>query len=206
MTRRQAGFTLIELLVALTLLALTATMLFSGLRLGLRAWERSAAVSDELTETHAAQGALRRLVSEARPISAQGADGEFIPGLSGSADRLVFVVALPGHLGSAGLHELDIATIEGDGLRSLVLTERPYRSADAEQADIEGHQVLLLPGVLDATFAYYGRRDGEETASWHMTWNEEEMPDLVRIDVELGSKDGRRWPSLIVAPRIRVDA
>lgn len=201
--RRQSGFTLIELLVALTLLALTSTMLFSGLRLGLRAWERSATVSGELTETQAAQGALRRLLAEARPIGAEAENGEFVPGFRGEEDRLVFVVALPGHLGSAGLHELTVATVDNDGLRSLVLTERPYGTPDMGQAEMDGHHVMLLSGVLAATFAYYGRPDGDESASWHATWNEAEMPDLVRVDVALGAGDGRRWPALIVAPRMR---
>ena len=73
-------------------------------------------------------------------------------------------------------------------------------------ADPKRHRVDILTDVDGVEFVYYGPLDGERDAGWHESWRDQtRMPRLVRVTVT--SRQGAtRWPPLVVAPRIDVDA
>jgi len=59
------GFTLVELLIALSLIGLITLLLFSGLRLGTRAWEGVETTADRTAELRVARNFLERALVQA---------------------------------------------------------------------------------------------------------------------------------------------
>ena len=65
---RAQGFTLIELIIALALIALITLLLFSGLRLGTRAWDGVDTVSERHAELRSARTFLDQALRQARDL------------------------------------------------------------------------------------------------------------------------------------------
>jgi len=200
----QAGFTLLELLVAITLLALVATMAFSGFRLGTRAWE----VADEYEhEVYLVQQMLRERISAAYFPSELNV-GAFDQGealFEGGPDHVSFIAPLPDLFGVAGLYRVTVEVTGSGDDRTLVMSWRLWRpegearTRETVDAD-DGNRRVLLDGIEDATFAFFG--PGEEfgaRSSWQDEWQARmDLPFLVRIELEHARKE---WPALVIAPR-----
>jgi general secretion pathway protein J len=98
-TRRSAaesGFTLIEVLVGVTLLAMLATLIATGTRLGGRAWNSAERQTTEIDDMYAVQGLLRRTIARARPSFAAADPVDMTVAFSGAPDSLSLVSAHPG--------------------------------------------------------------------------------------------------------------
>ena len=118
---RQNGFTLIELIIALALVALITVLLFSGLRLGSRAWDGVDTVAERNAELRSARGFLDRTLSQARDLVLRY-DAQDHQVFAGDATSLEFVAPLSEHVGIPGLYVLRLG-LEGDGKDlNLVLT------------------------------------------------------------------------------------
>ncbi len=176
------GFTLIELIIALALVALITVLLFSGLRLGGRAWDGVDAVAERNAEVRSARGFLDRALMQARDLTINY-DAEDRQIFAGNATQLEFAAPLSEHVGVPGLYVLRLG-LEGRGERSrLVLTrwllhsdvlagkgdtpewqpldpDSPGVSGDsAEDRDLAAGaygQTVLLEGVADFELAYFG--------------------------------------------------
>jgi general secretion pathway protein J len=198
----QPGFTLLELLVAITLLGLIATMAFSGLRLGTRAWETAAEQDHEI---YLVQQMLRTRLDAAHLLTEFDLPPEGTePFFEGRRNRLSFLTVLPDLFGVAGLHRvtLEVEGTEG-GRRDLVLSWqlwRPGTEGPAPAPDDDSRRVLL-DGIEAAEFTYFGfGPDYGGRPRWQQAWRgRADLPSLVRIEVE---KPGSPWPSLVVAPQL----
>jgi hypothetical protein len=63
-----------------------------------------------------------------------------------------------------------------------------------------GGAALLLRGLTGGAFAYFGRADGAEAATWHAEWRDAaRLPDLVRIRLERPGVAASEW---VVPPRV----
>lgn len=211
--RRSRGFTLIELLIALTLVGLLTVVLFGGLRFGTRAWEAGSERADQLAEIEAVRGLLRRQIIQALPPgrlgrSAEAGDEE--TAFAGGEHELRFTSLVPAHIGVGGIYRFRIALTDGGEGRRLELSWRIDRP-DAEGFDVEdepllgGHRVLL-EGIEEGAFRYYGTRDQDAVggdADWYGDWEgDRSLPELVALDLTFASGDSRAWPELLVAPRL----
>jgi len=69
---------------------------------------------------------------------------------------------------------------------------------------------LILTGVQSLSISYLELvelANGQIETNWTDSWVEKPAPPaLVRIRLRFGVGDKRRWPELIVAPRISTDA
>jgi len=65
----EGGFTLVELLIALVLIAIISVLMFSGLRLGSRAWEGVETVSDRVSDLRVARNFIERTLRQAQQRS-----------------------------------------------------------------------------------------------------------------------------------------
>src|SRR5262245_45924092 len=210
--RHAAGFTLVELLVALTLFALMSVLMFGGLRFGLRAWESGSRLMDEAAQVELAQGLLRRELSQARLPSlviAEEEEHDTISAFVGTADAMSFVAPLPSHSGIAGLGVFLLSERQpqnGDGA-TLTLAWKVFRpdefnSQTAEAAEPDEERVLL-EGFAGMELAYYGRFDSNLPPDWLDHWDGNfGLPELIRVRVSFPAGDRRRWPDLLVAPRL----
>jgi general secretion pathway protein J len=117
---RSRGFTLVELLIAFTLIGLITLLLFSSLRLGLRAWEGVESTADANADLRIARNFLARALRQARPVSLT-LDGESVLVFSGDAQTLELVAPLSEYVGVPGLYILRLSLDHGERER-LVMT------------------------------------------------------------------------------------
>lgn len=206
--RRSAGFTLFELLVALSLLALLTVALSGQIRFGLRAWETGAAVADDLAELQTVQNFLRRQLTLAQALR-EKADREEDddsrrnqPIFAGEPRQLRLAVAGVPRLGPAPYNLIELSWRQRSGEGLLHADWRPHFPISRNSPAAEGRQRVLLTGVANVRFSYFGildRRDRDAEARWHDQWTAQaHLPRLIRIELEFNDP-ARYWPELTVA-------
>lgn len=215
---RPHGFTLVELLIALVMLSVITLLLYSGLRLGSRAWEGVETVSERSTDLRLARNFIARSLRQALPIKLSVNGREQLV-FSGKQDRLEFVAPLSAHVGIPGLYVLRLELeSQAGGPPRLVLT-RWLRHADILNGDSDspawepledasvfagqGQELdqdlaggaygrsLLMEQVGRFGLSYYGVARGERFAQWHQDWVEQDqLPHQVRLDLTRTDQTG----------------
>jgi len=196
--RGAAGFTLVELLVSLLILAMMTVISAGALNTGRRVWETA-----ETHVTHAeTMLAIRRLLRDQIngmiPIKARFDRQGERPLVDGTADRLVFVTALPTYFGRMGLYRVEYR-LEGD---ALIFARSPYQTAaDFNVPQSATTQETLMDNVAGLEFRYLGGRAGR------LNWADEttefdDIPQLIEVRIELDGDRPRDWPSLTISTRI----
>ena len=217
------GFTLVELLIALAMISLITLLLFSGLRLGSRAWESIDAAAEQVGALRLAHGFLSRTLSQARFVTTI-IDGESVVIFGGDAQHIEFTAPLSQHVGVSGLYVLSLTLEDHGDFRALMLTRwllhpeildggdefPPWVPLGKDQAmsmndlpsemDAAGGafgRTLLLDHVDVFDIAYYGIRDEETDPDWHPDWfDQSSLPTKIRIRLTTIS---RTWPDLVIA-------
>ncbi|HSA82842.1 MAG TPA: prepilin-type N-terminal cleavage/methylation domain-containing protein [Geminicoccaceae bacterium] len=198
---RAAGFTLVEILVALTLLGLLMAALFSGVQLGVRAWETSEERLDESSRLTTVQGFLRERLAEAYLREDFDPRANTPPAFAGEPDRLSFVTLMPEHLGG-GFQRMVLAVTAADERSDLAVAWWP---AELDGTAVDPDSVrrrALLADVAELRLAYFGSVGRDEPPAWHEVWAQPVLPRLVRVQLRFSDQDGRSWPDLIVRPMI----
>lgn len=185
MTRRldERGITLIETLAALGIAGLVAVLLLGALAFSGGAWTKASAIGDAASEIYASQTVLRRLA-----LNFSNATGGARFG--GDATALAFTTrfAMPGEAPAPMEAALSLDTCEKKTCLVLVLERgaAPGRAGDIVRTP-------LIRGVVGLRLAYLAK-DG-----WRSEWAPKDgAPKLVRIDVQFGKSDARRWPALFL--------
>lgn len=197
------GFTLVEILVALVLLGLLAAMVTGGLRFGIRAWESGERRADDLTTIQSVQALLDGMVTQAAPVPNLDTD---LPDFVGTPDELDFIGPLPAHLGMGGLFRIRLKSLASNRARDLAMWWIPHHPEITPDDFADETPTLLIGGAESIRFEYFGSDDPRTPGRWSDTWRDmPTLPQLVRIDVIFDRDDPRRWPQMVVAPRISLD-
>ena len=217
---RCPGFTLVELVIALALIGLITLLLFSGLRLGTRAWEGVEARAERTAGPRLARNFLTRELTQARPMQITF-DAEQILVFSGDAENLEFVAPLSEHVGTPGLYILRLS-LERDEAKRLILTRwllhsdvlggfgdipewEPYEgsSGPIDELPLEEDvaagaygSTLLLDDVDEMEIRYFGIAEGDEDPEWHEEWFQQSSMPLA-IDLHLTTAE-QTWPDMFI--------
>ena len=196
---RFAGFTLVELLIAIALFGLILTGLYSGLRMATRASDAGEAHATDSDELRAVMGFLRFELGQVYPLVFSDEDDQQVI-FEGEPDRLMFVARLPQHRGVEGAYLISLVA-DQDRLVLRYRLTKPDRQYLFESGDT-GKEVVLVPGVENVGFSYYGKRG--RSARFYSRWDDpERLPKLLRMRIRPKGR-GVHWPDLIVPIRAEV--
>jgi general secretion pathway protein J len=219
MSRRRAnlGMTLLEVMVALVLLSLLSIGLVTSFRLGERTYHQLTAAVTADRDVVAAQRFVRQILESTYPF--QQPTGSRIPafGLEGSATELTVTAPMPQGGGGRGhyRYQLVVQTTRA-GLKTLLVRSTLDRNGTLAMASSssggESHEEALLEGIDSLEWAYLRPDDtlGSVSADdrrWASSWSESKSPPvLVRLRVTFPPGDRRRWPELLIDPRVTDDS
>jgi general secretion pathway protein J len=210
--RNCAGFTLLELVIALVLMSLIVMLLFSGLDLGRRAWEKTAESGERQTQERLTFDYLRRTLGALMPEVIDTDDGT-LPLFHGetSAVRWVGPTASQAGLGGAALFQLEIRPQGADKVLLLkrwlyhpeILSESleagldwrefetgEWQPGEREVAEIRYSEHLLVEGLSGLELSYYGATQPGLPAQWQRQWRgTRRIPRLIRLQLHYPQGD-----------------
>jgi len=209
--RATRGFTLIEMLVALLLISLISVAMVQAFRYSQRSLLQAKRIDADVRSVAVAQRFLRRVLEEAYPFEPEA--GVQSRGLQAEGGVLAFSAPAPAADGSIGLlrYTLRLEKAGADERQDLTVSWRLDRNGGAGTAGaLTPRSEVILAGVklLEITFLeHVDPRDPGATPEWRNSWTgHQRLPALVRIHLEFDAADRRRWPDLVVAPRVTDDA
>ena len=201
---KESGFTLLEVLIALSILGMIMTTAFGALRLGSRSWESGLSKADESSELRSVPAFLSRQFSQIVPLNwEEGAK----PGIAfeGKRHGVRFIAPAPQRQVGMGLYEFSLKSEQGENGVNLVLYYQPYlpEAGKFQVSELSSHSILL-EGVYDASFSFYGASGKGIPFTWQRDWDRRSgrFPALIRLKIE-NDQDQRIWPELVVPLRIR---
>lgn len=211
-----AGFTLLELLVAMTVLGVLTGLLATGLSFGARIWEREQTQLEQWAEMQTVQDVLRRMVGEAWPLNVPTVADKQGVAFVGSSNSIEFLGPPPAQSQAGGIYQYGLFSRTGPYGASLVLTWRLHSpdgmqrqggrrglAARIRRQESGDHEVVLVDGVANMEFSYFGGGGDDIKPRWSNRWEDAaQLPLLVRMRVQFPAGDRRRWPDLVVAPAI----
>jgi len=192
----EQGLTLIELLLSLAILAVLTAFLAGGLSMGRRAFDADR-VSGIGSETDAAIQAITGLIASALPVRARTGNEQAAVTFDGRQSSLLFIGLSEGRSLRGGPHNISLRQLGGD------LIIKVAAPADGAKKGVEPSipNVVVLRGVREVHFGYFGKTNPSEAAGWRTDWfGLDHLPDLVSVRIDF--EDGRRGePATIVALR-----
>jgi general secretion pathway protein J len=198
------GFTLLELLIALTIVALIVVIIFSALRIGIRAWEKGEKDVDMRQRQRIVLDLIKRQLASTCASDVWGRDQQ-LASLKGDSKSIDFVSHIPLTPGNRfGLVYVQYAVKKDkEGKKEhLTFYEKsialPDKKSGAGNPD-EGDFSELLPGMKSIVFEYLKDRPGEEASIWQKTWDpavDKGVPRAVRVTLE---ENDEKAPIYVIA-------
>ncbi|MCU7904593.1 MAG: prepilin-type N-terminal cleavage/methylation domain-containing protein [Candidatus Thiodiazotropha sp. (ex Epidulcina cf. delphinae)] len=213
------GFTLLELMIALVLMSLILMLLFAGLDLGSRSWQKSSEKAERQSSERLTFDYLRRTLGGMRNERLTAGD-KIEPLFSGERHSLRWVGPTASQAGMGGASLFRLGLLGDEEGKVLLLKRWLYHPEVLERAPAEGwdwrtHQDedripadeqvsgvrysahRLLSGVTDIELDYYGSQQRGIPSAWHSEWKEpKKLPLLIRLRLHYTD---RVTPPLVVA-------
>ena len=202
---QQTGFTLLELLIAMTLLGMILVLLFGGLRLGVRSWDKSQKQVDSLNTVRSLENFLRRELSQTYPYLWKNVPGSRIA-FVGERNKLNFVAQLPSRVGGGGLYQISVKLEQAANAQRILWKHLPVSSQMQDfSALAEAPEMVLAASdfgnVEEIWLTYFGQENESAVPRWLDRWeNSTRLPLLIRLQVKLSNN--AQWPDFVVAPML----
>lgn len=195
--RAAQGFTLLEVLIGIALVSMIFVIVASALQFSVRAWRNTDNAITAMQDVAFAQSIMRQALEDVYPRLAGDGYVDFL----GDAGGVRFVGRTPNAVSAFARADIELRTVETENGAALAIAFRP------EFTD-ETVRETLIDDLAAVSFSYLPRqKNGAPKPGWTDSWaGEARLPALIKIEVQLREDDRRRWPPLIIAPRIDVDA
>lgn len=188
------GFTLIELLITITIFAVSIAIVFGGLRVGVRAWEKGEADIDLRQRNRIVLDLLKRQIKSTYLFNVEE-DGETSILFKGENKSLEFVSGISLNPGSRkGLVHVKYSVQDNRKTEKKELQffedVNPLLAQDSE-IDEEAEFKTLLPEIEELAFEYFGSLEDDEAGAWHPEWDAEQteaLPAAVKLILKTGPK------------------
>jgi prepilin-type N-terminal cleavage/methylation domain-containing protein len=194
----EQGLTLIELLLSLAILAVLMAFLAGGLSMGRRAFDADR-VSGIGNETDAAIQAISTLIASALPARANTGNQQAAVMFDGRQGSMLFIGLSEGRSLRGGPHKIGLRQLGGDLVIDLAAAAEGVKKGAAAEPSIPG--VVVLRGVREIHFGYFGRTNPSGAAGWRNDWfGLDHLPDLVSVRIDF-EDERRSGPATIVSLR-----
>ncbi len=203
---RQQGFTLLEVLLGTSLLSVMLLLLFGSLRICIQNWDAGERKIAQVNQMAVVQRFFNTHLQGIRPLQDKFSYDEPVFSFQGTVDRLQFVTGMPASAGRMGLQLFVVGLAPGDRKEGLNMTVSitPFFPL-MEGKEWKSEEVIILDGVRNVRFFYFGAEESNEEPAWRNQWVEmEKLPLLIGVTIE--TMDGEVWPDIVVAPRIEPDS
>jgi hypothetical protein len=191
------GLTIIELLLSLAILVVLMGFLAGGLSMGRRAFDTDRA-NGIGSETDAAIQVISNLIGSALPIPANTGGQQSAVAFDGRQEAMLFVGLSEGRSLRGGPYEISLRRSGGDLVVDLSASAAGAKKDALEPSTAD---VVVLRGVREVRFGYFGRINPKAAAGWRSDWfRSERLPDLVSIRIEF-EDERRNEPATIIALR-----
>ncbi len=189
---KERGFTLLELIIAFAILGVVILIIGSGLRIGVKAWEKGEEIVDETQRIRVLWERLSFEIKSTYPYQTEGAVEKKMV-FEGKSNSLSFVTTAVGTEGKGGLKWVSYY-LKDNG---LMLKEK--RLPDKELDEAKGEEIILDPGVKDIRFEYYEKNEGD----WETSWDSKEkgrLPEVIKVSIYLKQKGSYKKEELPFPP------
>jgi general secretion pathway protein J len=202
-TRSDRGFTLLELLLALSIVAAMLAIVFGGLRVGVRAWQRGEEATQALQHARSISVLLGQSLGGTYPYlgsAPAGAQPDLL--FQGEADRLSFVTVTPPFgLGAPLAFTAVTLSVDEEGEHpGFAIREKALPNDEPFEL---GTPIVVDPTIAGIKFRYL--RDAE--GSWEETWDgsaERMLPRAVEVTLTTNDTGAPvEQPPVTISLRVR---
>ena len=142
------------------------------------------------------QDFLRRQLRQSATVYHSDPDEGRVVAFSGEGDELRAVTPMLAYLGFGGLYWVHYDMVDDGDAHALRLRWWPYQPEGEREASEDTEESLLLRGVDNIQFSYFGADEPDEDPQWRDQWeNIRFRPQLVRLTLDWAEAD---WPPLVV--------
>jgi prepilin-type N-terminal cleavage/methylation domain-containing protein len=212
-SHEQHGFTLIEMIVALALVALISIAIFESLRFGQRTYKKVINDGGAAWEVFAGQRLIRTILESAYPQEPSTTGVAGMHGVEGDRESVAITAAAPLAAGGTGLMRYEISVHRAaTGASDMVVRWWPQSAGGATGGmSVAPMQEVVVEKIASAEWSYQSQSAQDVTEAGNSRWQDnwrgtQSLPALVRLRVTFDPQDSRRWPDLIVAPKVSDDA
>ncbi len=176
----QRGFTLLELVLALSIVAAMLAIVFGGLRVGIRAWQRGGERTESLQHARSLSALFAQSLGGATPYlgPAVGAQQDML--FQGESDRVSFATVAPPFPLRAPIAFTAVTFSVDEGDRpGFAIREKALPNDDPFEL---ATPVLIDPSLAAIRFRYLRDTEG----SWEDRWDgaqERSLPRAVEVTV-----------------------
>jgi general secretion pathway protein J len=193
----EQGLTLIELLLSLAILAVLTGFLAGGLSMARRAFDADRA-SGIGRETDAAIQVIAAVIGSALPVRASTGNQQAAVMFDGRQRSLLFVGLSEGRSLRGGPHKISLRQNGADLVVDVFVSAAGAKRGAPEPS---APAVVVLRGVRQVDFGYFGRTNPSAAPGWRSDWfGLEHLPDLVSVRIDF-EDERRNEPATIVALR-----
>ncbi len=174
--KAEGGFTLLELIIAITILSVVTVIIGSGLRLGIKAWEKGEAEAYETQRLRIISGLLYQHLKSAYPYKVE-MDGKKVVAFKGTPESIVFVTT-QADLSEGGLKWVSYSFKDGALLfKEGILPDKKFLEKATEAL---GDGEIIDLNIKEFKLQYLSSEDEEWGDSWE---SNEALPKAVKVTV-----------------------